>query len=84
MTRNPLTQARLVALCLFGALLLGYPLITLASRAVLFAGVPVFFLYAFGVWGGLVALTALVVELGDRRQRPGDATRRSPTLPAGD
>lgn len=78
MTRNPLTQARLVALCVLGALLFGFPLVSLFSRELLVWGIPVFFLYAFGVWAVLVALTAVVLEVGEHRPR----TPHSPQLPA--
>ena len=47
----------LLAACfvLFGALLL-WPLLTIANRPVLIAGVPALVLYLFAVWAAIVAV----------------------------
>jgi hypothetical protein len=47
----------LLAACfvLFGALLL-WPLLTIANRPVLIAGVPALVLYLFGLWVAIVAV----------------------------
>ena len=43
----------------FGALLL-WPLLTIANRPVLFAGVPALALYLFAVWAAIVAVLVAV------------------------
>ena len=51
----------LLAACfvLFGALLL-WPLLTIANRPVLIAGVPALVLYLFGLWVAIVAVLVVV------------------------
>jgi hypothetical protein len=44
---------------LFAALLV-WPLLTIANRAVLVAGIPALVLYLFVVWGAMVAVLAWV------------------------
>ncbi|MEM8599500.1 MAG: hypothetical protein AAGF99_06245 [Bacteroidota bacterium] len=66
-------RQRLTALFVLGALLLNYPLLTLASRAETVLGVPVLYVYLFAVWTGLVGLAAWTVE---RRREP-EAGRRT-------
>ncbi len=53
---------RFVAVCLLGALLFNYPFLALFNRATLFLGIPVFYVYLFGVWAALIALMAYIVE----------------------
>ena len=55
----------LLAACflLFGALLLP-PLLTIANRPVLVAGVPALVLYLFGIW---IAIVAVLVWVAARR-----------------
>ncbi|NJD25388.1 MAG: hypothetical protein FIB06_08260 [Betaproteobacteria bacterium] len=56
---NPMRQ-RLAALCLFGVLLLTYPLLGLPGGD--WNGLPAVYLYLFGVWAGLILLAAMVAE----------------------
>jgi len=53
--------SELLAACfvLFGALLL-WPLLTIANRPVLIAGVPALVLYLFGLWFAIVAVLVVV------------------------
>ena len=55
----------LLAACflLFGALLL-WPLLTIANRPMLIAGVPVLALYLFTVWAVIVAVLVAVALRG--------------------
>ncbi|HEX2831193.1 MAG TPA: hypothetical protein VHP37_33000 [Burkholderiales bacterium] len=55
---------RLVALFLFGALLLNYPLFSLFAGPAVVFGIPLIYVYVFAVWAALIALLALVVERG--------------------
>lgn len=62
MVRQGLTGERLLALFLLGLVLLLPPLIGVFDKPVLLGGIPLLYLYLFVAWGGLIALTALVVE----------------------
>ena len=53
---------RLIALFLFGALLLNYPIVSLFAGAAQLFGVPLLYVYVFFVWALLIALMAIVVE----------------------
>ena len=57
----------LAALFFLGCLLFNYPLLQLFARDGALFGVPVLYCYVFGVWAGLIALIAFVVE---RRRAP--------------
>ncbi len=58
-------EARLVALCLAGAVLLNFPLLTLWDRPVTVLGMPLAPLALFGGWAALIAVAAWIVERGD-------------------
>ncbi len=65
--------ARLIALALFGALALNYPLLSLFSRGGNLFGIPVLYLYLFTIWAGIIAATAWLVRRSERSgQDPGD------------
>ena len=53
---------RLIALFLFGALFLNYPLFSLFAGPTLVVGIPLLYIYVFVVWAVLIALIAIVVE----------------------
>ena len=55
---------RLVALFLFGALLLNYPLFSLFGGPEHLFGIPLLYVYVFFVWALLIALMAYVIECG--------------------
>jgi len=59
------TRELLVALFLFGALLLTPPLLIIFNKATRILGIPTLFLYLFVVWAALIVLVALVVERRD-------------------
>lgn len=52
---------RLVALFLFGALFLDYPVFSLFAGNGTIFGVPVLYAYVFFVWAALIALMAFIV-----------------------
>lgn len=66
MHRSTLTRQRLIGVFLAGVLLLYSPAMTLFDRASEWAGVPLSYLYLFGVWLLLVLLAAMTVETGNR------------------
>jgi hypothetical protein len=55
-------NARLVALCAFGCMLLSYPLMSLFNVAKVVFGIPLLHVYLFLVWLAFIALSAIVVE----------------------
>ncbi|MDJ0738414.1 MAG: hypothetical protein QNJ91_01775 [Gammaproteobacteria bacterium] len=60
-----LTRQRLVGVFLIGVVLLLSPALSLFDRADELAGIPLSYLYLFGVWLLLVVLAAVTVESGD-------------------
>ena len=58
---DPLSQ-RLVALFAAGLLLLNFPLLALWDRPLIVAGLPLFPLALFGLWAGLIAALAWLLE----------------------
>lgn len=56
-------KERLAAAFLLGLLLFMPPFLTVASRAVTVAGIPLLYVWLFGGWLVLVVVLALVVEL---------------------
>jgi hypothetical protein len=61
MTRDSKINKRLVALFLFGFTLLNYPLLSLFKPEVVILGMPLLYIYVFGIWCLLIGLTALVM-----------------------
>jgi len=77
MTRDSKINKRLVALFLFGFALLNYPLLSLFKPEVLIFGLPLLYVYVFGVWCLLIGLTTLVMVTAskgpaDDSDKPGD------------
>lgn len=60
MKRGSPTRQRLAAIGLCGIPLLTYPLLGLPNGEL--AGIPMVFLYLFGVWAGLLVVAAWVAE----------------------
>lgn len=61
-----LLAPRLLALFLAGCFVFGYPILELFSKPLTIGGVPLLFLYLFGVWAIFIAAIAWLVE-GRRR-----------------
>ena len=62
MAHRTLHAQRLIALFVLGCLLFSFPLLSLFNTGGTVWGIPVLYTYLFGVWIGLIALMALVVE----------------------
>lgn len=62
MAHRALHAQRLIALFVLGCLLFSFPLLSLFNTGGTVWGIPVLYAYLFGVWIGLIALMALVVE----------------------
>ena len=61
MRRPGLGAERLVGLFLIGAVGFSPPVLTLLNKPILVAGIPLLYLYLFGLWALLVALAGIVV-----------------------
>lgn len=53
---------RLLVLFVFGCLVLNYPLLALFSKASLWYGIPVLYLYLFAFWVLFILFIAIVTE----------------------
>ena len=62
-------NARLIALCVLGCVLLSYPLMAIFNSPKLIFGVPVLHAYLFGMWLAFIVLLALIVD--SPRKPPG-------------
>ncbi|MDD3353478.1 MAG: hypothetical protein PHD22_07500 [Zoogloea sp.] len=57
-----LTGQRLMALFLLGAVLFNYPLLSIFDLPRVWAGIPLLYLYVFGLWLLLVILMIWIIE----------------------
>ena len=62
MTPESKKNKRLVALFLFGFVLLNYPILSLLNLNISVFGLPLVYIYIFGIWGLLIFLAALVMS----------------------
>ena len=62
MTPENKKNKRLVALFLFGLVLLNYPILSLFNINITIFGFPLVYIYIFGIWGLLIFLSALVMS----------------------
>ena len=63
MIRPSVKGQRLVALFLLGCLLFNYPLLNLFSRDGEVFGIPLLYVFVFGVWAAFIGLMALIVQM---------------------
>jgi hypothetical protein len=64
--RNRLVSSRLAAVGVLGLLLLNSPLLSLVDLPRRVFGIPVLWVYLYGVWVLMIVLVALVVRKEDR------------------
>jgi len=62
MTPENRKNKRLVALFLFGLVLLNYPILSLLNISITIFGFPLVYIYIFGIWALLIFLSALVMS----------------------
>ncbi len=62
MTKDGTRTKRVIGLFLLGYVLFNYPLITLVNLPRMFVGIPLLYVYLFGVWLLLIILTAMIVR----------------------
>jgi len=67
MTPDNRKSKRLVALFLFGFVLLNYPILSLLNLDITIFGLPLVYIYIFGIWGLLIFLSALVMSRSKKR-----------------
>jgi len=71
--RDPRHESRIrewsVALFLFGAVAFMPPLMMVFARPTMLLGLPLFYVYMFAVWGGLIFVTRRIAAHGRRRGR---------------
>jgi hypothetical protein len=48
-----------------------FPLISIANKSAIIAGIPVLFLYLFGVWLGAIGLLWITAERKGNKNNPG-------------
>ena len=53
---------QLIALFALGCLLVSYPAVAVFNHPTPVGGIPLLVLYLFGVWAGLIALAAFLIE----------------------
>jgi hypothetical protein len=70
MTPDSKQNKRLVALFLLGCVLLNFPILSLFNLEILIFGLPLLYVYLFGMWCLLIGLTALVTRF--RSREPAD------------
>jgi hypothetical protein len=65
--------SKLALLLVVGALVLNFPVLAIFNRSATVAGVPLLYLYLFGVWlAGIAAVYVLCREGGDDAGTAGD------------
>ena len=62
MIKATLTGQRLVALFLLGWVLVNYPILSVFDVPRAWFGIPVLYIYVFGVWAAAIALMAWIIE----------------------
>ena len=62
MTPENKKSKRLVALFLFGFVLLNYPILSLLNINITIFGFPLLYIYIFSIWGLIIFLSALVMS----------------------
>ncbi|KAB2966687.1 hypothetical protein [Zoogloea sp.] len=62
MIKATLTGQRLVAVFLLGCILVNYPVLSVFNPDATWGGIPVLYLYVFGVWAAVIALMAWIIE----------------------
>jgi hypothetical protein len=70
--KNPQTGDRLMGLFLLGVLALSPPLLAVFRAETRVFGIPVLFLYLFGVWAAFILCLALIIRASHRGESPDD------------
>ena len=63
MTHDSNISKRLVGIFLLGCVLLNYPILSLFNLDIFIFGIPLFYLYIFGIWCLLIGLSAWMTQI---------------------
>ena len=74
--RDALRNPRLAALCVAGAVLLNFPLLTLWDTQTTVFGLPLMPLALFAGWAILIGIAAWIVESNERADDDGDDSEK--------
>ena len=80
MTSLAAKARRLIGIFLLGVVLFNYPVLSLFDREIFLSGIPILYLYLFGVWALLILLTAMVTASRPSGLREQGMDERSETL----
>jgi len=80
MTSLAAKARRLIGIFLLGVVLFNYPVLSLFDREIFLSGIPILYLYLFGVWALLILLTAMVTASRRSGLREQGMDERSETL----
>lgn len=69
MTGEAVRPNRLIGLFLLGYLLFNYPLISIVNLPAMIGGIPVLYVYIFGVWVLMISLVALISSKDSKTTR---------------
>jgi hypothetical protein len=78
MTSDSKLNKRLVALFLLGCVLLNYPILSLVNLDILIFGLPLLYVYIFGIWCLLISLSALATLFRSRERADDSGGRGGP------
>lgn len=62
MYQSPLTRQRLAVIFLVGLFALFSPIMALVDRGAQWFGLPVIYLWLFGIWAVLILVSAVILE----------------------
>ena len=68
MTRDSKINKRLVALFLIGCVFFNFPILSLVNLKILIFGLPLMYVYIFGIWCLLISFTALATLSHSRKR----------------
>jgi hypothetical protein len=75
MTPDNRKSKRLVALFLFGFVLLNYPILSLLNLDITVFAIPLVYIYIFGIWSLLIFLSALVMSRTKKNSNTSEKSR---------
>ncbi len=64
MTGPNIKNARLVGIFLLGCVLFNYPILSLFNIDIMLLGIPMLYLYIFGIWAILIGLIVFITQSG--------------------
>ncbi|MCP4106813.1 MAG: hypothetical protein GY749_14960 [Desulfobacteraceae bacterium] len=62
MPESKIKNARLVGMFLLGCILLNYPILSLFNIDIMLFGIPLLYVYIFGIWAALIGLIVFITQ----------------------